>query len=371
MKQWEDIIRDKLSGSEKTLPEGSLARFRARRDGEGAAPKRFPLVWVAASAVVTVIAAVLLLRRPEVSEAGVQIVRQPEPVVAAAPDTTGFGEPQHTAPVRLSAVSQKRLQPADELPKDSNQEKSMAEPEETVSPDDTVTVVSREEIRTGDFAVPAGSPFIPSVPKTTPVGIGEVGYAAAGVAGSSALLALLAVEPFTERNHLIDNNFGFEHLTEEPLHYMPLRLGLSVSVPVSGRLRLTGGIDYALYVSEFKYYLAGPKRQVAQYIGIPLRLDGALATNDLFDVYLGGGLGVDYCLSATSAGERIPKDGVGLSLLGAGGVQLKLSDHVGIYLEPELRWTMPTGSQVLRTFRSQHPLEFSVRSGIRINFKSK
>ena len=41
MRRWEDIAKDKLEGYESRLPEGSLAEFRARRDGAGAArPQR-------------------------------------------------------------------------------------------------------------------------------------------------------------------------------------------------------------------------------------------------------------------------------------------------------------------------------------------
>ena len=52
MKNWEDIVKDKLEGYESPLPEGSLAEFRARRDAAGsAAAKRSPLLWIVPTAV--------------------------------------------------------------------------------------------------------------------------------------------------------------------------------------------------------------------------------------------------------------------------------------------------------------------------------
>ena len=85
------------------------------------------------------------------------------------------------------------------------------------------------------------------------------------------------------------------------------------------------------------------------------------------DVYLGGGLEADYCLGATLAGERIAKDGFGLSLLGAGGIQLNLTKQIGLYVEPEISWTIPSESHVLQTYRSDNPVMFSLTSGLRFN----
>ena len=117
----------------------------------------------------------------------------------------------------------------------------------------------------------------------------------------------------------------------------------------------------------FTYYVSGEKIQNAHYIGIPVRLDWTLASGRWLDVYLGGGLEADYCLGATLAGERIAKDGFGLSLLGAGGIQLNLTKQIGLYVEPEISWTIPSESRVLQTYRSDNPVMFSLTSGIRFS----
>ena len=64
MRNWEDIVKEKLEESDGTLPESVFAEFQARRSGAAPAPasKRSPLVWVVATAVAAGLAAILLLR---------------------------------------------------------------------------------------------------------------------------------------------------------------------------------------------------------------------------------------------------------------------------------------------------------------------
>jgi hypothetical protein len=76
-------------------------------------------------------------------------------------------------------------------------------------------------------------------------------------------------------------------------------------------------------------------------------------------------------VGATLGGKAIPKDGLSLSLLGAGGVQMNMTKRLGLYVEPELSWRIPSEKNMLQTYRSQHPLMFSVNAGLRINIGEK
>ena len=59
MSKWEDIVKERLEASDRTLPEGAFAEFLALRAGAGPAPaaKRFPLVWALVPAVAAGLAA--------------------------------------------------------------------------------------------------------------------------------------------------------------------------------------------------------------------------------------------------------------------------------------------------------------------------
>ena len=150
-------------------------------------------------------------------------------------------------------------------------------------------------------------------------------------------------------------------------HTFPFKGGFSVGIPVSDRLRITTGLEYSLYQTRVSFTKSGEKKQAAHYLGVPLRLDGSLASNRWLDVYVGGGVSGDWCVGATHAGIDIPRDGFSFSLLGAGGVQFKVTRHLGLYVEPEISWTFPSEKRVLETYRSAHPFLFSVATGLRIN----
>ena len=314
MRKWEDIVKDKMEEPEGALPESVFAEFCARWEAAMAVPskRRFPLVWAVVPAVAAGLAAVLLLHKPSVPEGDIQIIQQPSAPVAVVTDTT--------------------------------------------------TVV------------------IPERTKATPVKM-KVGPAAGMIAGGGLLAAI--IPPILGAGTKMDNApmadsdkpGGTVVLTPDPpkdertgnaVHYFPLKVGLSARFPISDRLSITTGLDYSWYKSSFTYSVSGEKIQNAHYIGIPVRLDWTFASGRWLDVYLGGGLEGNYCLGATLAGDRVAKDGFSASLLGAGGIQFKITEKLGVYIEPELSWTFTPKNQILESYRTKNPLMFSVSSGLRI-----
>jgi len=180
-------------------------------------------------------------------------------------------------------------------------------------------------------------------------------------------------------------------------HEAPLRIGFSTRIPVAEKWSLTTGARYSIYRSTLEYAIAKERKQTVNYISIPLRLDRTLLSGKWFDIYAGAGAEVDFCRTAilgmanvystdypgpggsyTSTGTQnddllyfsqrtLDRDGAALSLIGSAGVQLNLGRHLGLYLEPEMSWTLPH-DQVLDTYRAEHPFMFSVNSGMRFTF---
>ena len=383
MRNWEDIVKDKLEEPDGTLPESVFAEFQARRSGAAPAPasRRSPLVWVVATA------AILLLRKPSVPEDSIRIVPQPVPTVAVASDSTAVEaeEPIPVRPLIAQAPVPKAAAPKTVAPK--AEEPEVAEPEivepEPVRPE---VVESAEEPTVSEpvAAAPAVATASPFVPQDTPARSVDMHIApAAGiVAGGGLLAALLApiagkgdlmseqASSYSEPsygNPLDCNPPSFLNEVDHFTHTFPFKGGLSVGIPVSDRLRITTGLEYSLYQTRVSFTKSGEKKQAAHYLGVPLRLDGSLASNRWLDVYVGGGVSGDWCVGATHAGIDIPRDGFSFSLLGAGGVQFKVTRHLGLYVEPEISWTLPSEKRVLETYRSAHPFLFSVATGLRIN----
>ncbi len=387
MRKWEDIVKDKLGGYESNLPEDSLAAFNARRATAGSTKaKRFPLVWAVVPAIAAGLAAVLLLRKPTVPEDGVQLIPQSVETYSQVDDSLDTATPPATEPLIAQAVRTKAVRP---MPKAEQPEKPAATtvaeetriPEETLIPetDDIGPEDTPEEPATDNRpVVQDSSPFVPQ-PSTeksaVQLNIGTGGAIAAGGGLLAALATQLAradLRPLLPRDHDTDgpNNTNsidiINGLETTHSHRMPLVVGLSVKFPVTEKIGVTTGLEYSLYSSSFSYP-PGEKTQLVHYLGIPVRLDWTFVSSRWLDAYLGTGVKGDLCLGATMDGQSIGKDGPAFRLLGAGGIQFNATRNLGLFVEPEVSWTLPSDRWMLSTYSSEHPWMFTVATGVRIN----
>ena len=394
MRKWEDIVKERLEEPDGALPESVFDEFHVRFDGAESArtARRFPLVWAIVPALAAGLAAVLLLRSPKAPEENIEPIRQsPVAQVLPADDTKAESQvdtPQ-IQPVPVKKASARPQSIAPESP--SMGENQTEEPETPETPDrpQPTTKPSTENV------VPeTASPFIPMTEKARRVNL-KVAPAAGGILGAGVLAALAThlgkvykarwtniQSPGTIPSSWYDKSNPGEGpgSSEDPVrdrlegssHNFPIQAGLSARLPLSEQLYLSTGLQYSLYNSKFTMSQTGEKRQQVHYLGIPVRLDWVFASNSRFDVYAGGGVQGDFCLNATLAGMNLEKERPSLSLVGAGGGQMNVTKHLGIYLEPELSWRIPTddpklGNNTLVTYRSEHPVMFSIATGIRIN----
>lgn len=406
MKNWEDIVKDKLEGYESSLPEGSLAEFRALRNGAGNAlpKKRYPLAWgtllIAAAACV---AAVLFMRQPSSPEDMIQKVERPA-VVAEAESVDAPAHTMVAQAVTASSAEQTRqpevhsvgqpVEQSDETSVGQSGETSIVQSDEhqdnqaegqavgqSGEPTDEQSVEQSAEQSVDhvtdwpDNQASAISPFIPDTPKQE-VKKMKVGAAAGCITGGGLLAALVPSLKNTGDNksygdaspvgHEYSNPGRPDYFYKKDKEFcFPLKAGLSLRIPISEKLSITTGADYSRYTTRFTCQGIPDEIQVAQYIGIPVRLDWTMASNRWLDVYLGGGLEGDVCVAASYKGYSVDKDGPSLHLIGAGGIQFNLSRRLGIYLEPQLSWTLCTKDRVLETYRSQDSINFLLATGLR------
>lgn len=382
MKQWEDIVKDKLEGYESPLPEGSLAEFRTRRDAVAPAKKRRPLVWsmAAATALAAGLAAVLFLRQPTIPEDAIQLVPQPAAPVAMDTVPADTIDMIPAIPPVAQTITQKVVRIPTAVPQQveavdyTEPAESLETTETTQATETTPTVPADESVaqETTDMTTSDSSPFIVICPTAKPVkmkvepvtglamGGGLVAAVLTPILGKSERMTYGGPDPDGNINDAIN---GVSTTT----HYLPVKAGLSASFALSDRLNVTTGLEYSLYLSRFKS-LSETEWPQAHYIGIPVRLDYTLLSYKGLDLYLGGGMEADYCLAALRAGKDIEKDGWSFSLLGAGGVQYHFTERMGVFMEPQITWTIPSENRVLETYRTDHPFMFSVAGGLRLFF---
>ena len=426
MSKWENIVKDKLEGYESPLPEGGLAEFRARREGTAPAAKRYSPRWgwalAGAAAVAAGLAALLLPPRPTVPEDTIQVIKNQPVAEIVVADSADTAEPVPTlSPLAQPAPPTSTRRVAAVLPKPESAAETEAPAESAIDPAGETAVPPAEETPTADApmdkkTVPdeahwTDSPFVPQTPQARKVRL-NVAPVAGAVAGGGLLAAVLtpwarrgsqdpsnaassleslyinnsgpanngyvafsdlaeseAVDPYTQVFDK-DDMLGLWDVLEDYTHYRPLKTGLSARIPLTEKISLTSGLTYSLYGSKFTYYFSGEKTQLVHYLGIPIRLDCTLASSRWLDVYIGGGVAGDLCVGSTFGGEAFAKDGPAFSALGAGGIQWNMTPRIGLYLEPELSWTLPSEKHVLKTYRNEHPLVFTVATGLRINLSS-
>lgn len=409
MKQLEDRIKDRLEGYESSLPEGDLAEFKALLDASATTAKKLSpayLAWFAPVAVAAGLALFFVFGHGPQQDM-IQVV-DGSPLVADVVETQPeVTEMMETEPVEEISIvqtypstSKRKSYPdamaaVNEKTENSDSASGVSERGESENPGSNQQTGNNEKNggekgnadSTSMGSSSGYSPFVPSGSNRKPVSV-KVGQATAGVLGGTGALALASVlpsiimtrdsEPGNMSNGTIgsggswsDPNPPIDGRTRNDTHYMPLRAGLSLRIPFTERWSLTTGLDYSWYASNLEYSLSGVHRQNAHYLGIPLRADFTIARNRWMDVYVGAGGSADFCVAAFDAGQKIAKDGVKFSLIGAGGIQFNINKYLGLFLDPTFSWNIHSDNRKLDTYRSEHPFMFTVSTGLRVTIPAR
>ncbi|MCQ2255104.1 MAG: porin family protein [Bacteroidaceae bacterium] len=412
MRNWEDIIKDKLEGYEHSLPEGSLADFRKRLD-EARKPEKTNRKRTTAIAIAATIAACLLMtfivpklmkdeanddeslvaevkKEQKVSDKRIAENEVKESVTSAEEQAVVQQTANAVKFVENKAASVKFYPPViksntEEIPAEEA-ERERIQTEMNSAQDDSKTIIT-EPLQANNANDDYSESLVrQAVEERKPTFTLKTGAVGGGVLAASLLGSLLSQSKDAEPGDLIlpEASFdaGFNGVMEfvgnpkdipvgSPKHSMPLKAGLSIRYRLTEKLSLTSGIEYSVYNSTYKYLRGGKKNQRVQYLGVPLRLDYSIVGNRWLDVYVGMGGAADVCLSAERDGKKMDRDGLLFSLQGAGGVQVNLTNHLGVFLEPQAVWAIPSSNSVLETYRTEHPLSFNLSTGIRLTLNGK
>lgn len=165
-------------------------------------------------------------------------------------------------------------------------------------------------------------------------------------------------------------------------HHQPIRFGLSVSYGLTPRLSIESGLSYSRLSSDvtagdITYSYAG--EQTLHYIGVPLNLKYRFASWHSFDFYASAGALAEKCVSGKLSGHEsvnghqngkktadIHEKQLQYSLNAAGGVQLRLTDDLGIYVEPGISYYPDNGSNI-NSIHKERPLNFDLNLGLRLS----
>lgn len=305
------------------------------------------------------------------------------PASSARPVTArqGHGAMEQGAACHDVALMKEEEKPADVCATDAHMRQN-----ETAGQGATAAAKRAKTTRRGDEPLPQPqAAYAAMASRRTHEGCWQVAGGTGGaLSANTASSQSLLMTTFAGMN--VENNGGEMFYTafaqrsdNKPAihHNMPLQFALTASYRLSERLALTSGVVYTLATSTFDYGSYGSQyteRQTLHYVGVPVQVGYTLWGNQLLRTYVAGGAQADFNVSAKMKGEGdgqahdIDNDRVQFSVGGHVGAQLNVARHVGIYVEPGLRYYFDNNSRVSTVFK-EHPCNFSLQVGLRYDIK--
>ena len=186
---------------------------------------------------------------------------------------------------------------------------------------------------------------------------------------------------------IINSNNPLDPLVETKHHDRPLTIRLSLSRQISNRWSLATGVNYSYMMSTFESGNENTsiyRLQRLQYIGIPLNFGYRIAGDNRWGLYTIGGIQLDIPVSARVTSRYIYIDSYDplrespnittrirapwqWSVSTGIGAQYQIVPHLNLYLEPSMNYYIPS-SNAIETYRTAHPLQFSLPLGIRLSW---
>lgn len=164
-------------------------------------------------------------------------------------------------------------------------------------------------------------------------------------------------------------------------HSLPVHAGFSVAYSLTDRLAIETGLQYSYLRSDISegsesHYVDAV--QTLQYIGVPVNVKYSIAFWKRFEVYASAGVTGEKCVSAKlrrkyvlndkPSGEstgNLDEKPLQWSANASAGLQCRVSDRLGIYVEPGISYYFDDKSE-LETIYKDKPWNFSLDFGVRL-----
>ncbi len=163
-------------------------------------------------------------------------------------------------------------------------------------------------------------------------------------------------------------------------HRQPIRVGLSFTYKLNERLGLGSGVSYTNLGADIRSgiesnYFVGD--QTLHYIGVPLNVSYNIFNWKRIQVYASAGVLAEKCVSGKLTknfvvdGNKRETETEGFkdkpfqfSVNASAGVQLNITDKVGLYAEPGIGYYFNDGTDI-KTIYKDEPLTLNLNFGLR------
>ena len=177
---------------------------------------------------------------------------------------------------------------------------------------------------------------------------------------------------------------GVSESSGTPTYGIPLSFGAGVKVDLSPRWSLGIGANYSLLSRKFfgtytevsdegtvQNSTSSDIRNTQHYVGIPVNAYYSIVDNRNINFYAYAGGTVEKCIQdkyeviSTSIIHKEKVDGVQTSVNLGIGVEFLLGKHLGLYIDPSLRYHFDCGQP--KSIRTAQPLMMGFEMGLRVN----
>lgn len=380
------LMRAILDGGQEEVPGHIWDAVAEGLDkAEAGRRKKTVTLWwrragVGAAAVAAAVASVLVLHRPETAD--IVPMASDGGMIAVVEDTEDAGEALAKGTARLVAYV-----PAKEMKAET--------PAVAETPEELETAEEAEEVRTEVPSMKASSykaepmetsskEYFPSVweedekvskVKTSVVVSGITGAAGSGNSQSNGMLKAPAVT-------LAPSETGITEKNSTSRYGLPVSVGAGVKIGFTSRWSLGVGLNYTCLTRTFNgtythvsesgaidNLITSDIRNTQHYIGIPVNAYYNIVNSKHINFYAYAGGTVEKCVSdkyrviTNSIIHKEPVKGVQLSANIGFGAEFMLGEHVGLYLDPSLRYYFDCDQP--KSIRTAQPLMLGFELGFR------
>lgn len=177
---------------------------------------------------------------------------------------------------------------------------------------------------------------------------------------------------------------GVEQKSTESTYGLPVSFGAGVKIGLSDRWSLGVGANYTILTRKFfgtytqvskegniEESISTDIRNAQHYVGIPVNAFYSIVDNEYMNFYTYAGVTVERCLSDkydilnTEYIYKGTVKGVQTSANIGLGVEFMLGRHLGLYMDPSLRYYFDCGQP--KSIRTAQPLMLGIEMGLRVN----
>lgn len=395
----DDELRSMLTDAEVRPPRRVWRNIASRLDEASPAPSQYGwMKWAGAALAFSVlVAGVLIPTYSNITEAPVAqvspVMDEPEPeVLIHELELPVSGPGQSTAVLPAG----RRTRPLSSIPSESKVAEIVLPEEE-----DVVETIAAEEGKADKEEGVSAPEKRTSRPSTNPNADvfaamafedskafrphAKALYAQGSIGGNDSDISFFANKARMASGTAIEKT-GIKELGES-VYGIPFSLGLGVRFYVLPRLSFGTGLNYSLLSRTFEgkyqevdasgnvgFSETGSVHHMMHYIGIPVNAFFDIISGEKVRFYVYGGGEAEYCVSNKYTLYSTKEDIVYRSpvsklqwSVGAGlGVEFRLSDHIGLYLDPSARYYFHCEQP--KNVRTERPLMANFNAGLRFDF---